>query len=543
MEDGEPAVKRSRSEEETDRLNPSPSLVVHVRNLNSTTNEADLMDALCFFGEIAYVRCIPAKGMALVEFEEEAGARACVSYTQTTQIYVMGQPARFNYSTSKKIQRVGLESEHPSRVLVLSISNVHYPIDVNVIHQICVPYGVVNRIAILRHMQALVEFDTEESAKKAKRAINGADIYYGCCTLKVEFAKVVFIMIMLNTSPIFTSSERFDELRPGKVKVSTNNHLQWDYTISPASGLFFFAFVHFPFYFDSSYFMSFGCEGDTNADMSHQGIPCGKNMAYGGWYGAIGNYGAAGNVGGLYGTYAARAEVPGNGAGYAQEFGGYDANTGTCDFNVNASISAEGNSSGENGATNKDFVDYDAAGGVDLKMPQRGNGSILMVYGADESVFNCDKLYNLLCLYGNCYRAKFMKSKPGTCMVEMGSANEVNVAIENLSGATLNYASSRNHRFTSPERAARNRIVKPCPILHWFNASPTMDEECLKKVHPPKSEQRTTSGFCEFESTERALEALALANNTAVELPGGKALYTVKFSFAGSQGGRPSRLS
>lgn len=87
--------------------------------------------------------------------------------------------------------------------------------------------------------------------------------------------------------------------------------------------------------------------------MSHQGIPCGKNMAYGGWYGAIGNYGAAGNVGGLYGTYAARAEVPGNGAGYAQEFGGYDANTGTCDFNVNASISAEGNSSGENGATNK----------------------------------------------------------------------------------------------------------------------------------------------------------------------------------------------
>ncbi|VDM41369.1 unnamed protein product [Toxocara canis] len=448
MEDGEPAVKRSRGEDEADRLNPSPSLVVHVRNLNSTTNEADLMDALCFFGEIAYVRCIPAKGMALVEFEEEAGARACVSYTQTTQIYVMGQPARFNYSTSKKIQRHGLESEHPSRVLVLSISNVLYPIDVNVIHQICVPYGVVNRIAILRHMQALVEFDAEESAKKAKRAINGADIYYGCCTLKVEFAK------------------------PGQVKVSTNNHLQWDYTISPASG-------------------SFGCEGGTNADVSHQAVACGKNMACSGWYGAIGNYGAAGNVGSFYGTFAARTGVPDNGTEYAQEFFGYGANTGTCDVNANASISAEGNSSGENSATSKDLVDHNAAGGVDLKMPQRGNGCVLMVYGADESVFNCDKLYNLLCLYGNCYRAKFMKSKPGTCMVQMGNASEVSTAVENLTGATLfghtislrpNYASSRNHRFTSPERAARNRIVKPCPILHWFNASPTMDEESLKKV-------------------------------------------------------------
>lgn len=39
-------------------------------------------------------------------------------------------------------------------------------------------------------LQALVEFDSVESAKKTKHAINGADIYSGCCTIKVEFAKV-----------------------------------------------------------------------------------------------------------------------------------------------------------------------------------------------------------------------------------------------------------------------------------------------------------------------------------------------------------------
>ena len=38
--------------------------------------------------------------------------------------------------------------------------------------------------------QALVEFDSVETAKKVKHALNGADIYSGCCTLKVEFAKV-----------------------------------------------------------------------------------------------------------------------------------------------------------------------------------------------------------------------------------------------------------------------------------------------------------------------------------------------------------------
>ena len=61
-----------------------------------------------------------------------------------------------------------------------------------VIHQICEPHGKVLRIAIIRKsmMQALVEFESAEIAKKVKHAINGADIYSGCCTLKVEFAKV-----------------------------------------------------------------------------------------------------------------------------------------------------------------------------------------------------------------------------------------------------------------------------------------------------------------------------------------------------------------
>ena len=39
-------------------------------------------------------------------------------------------------------------------------------------------------------MHSLVEFVNVEEARAAKRAINGADIYTGCCTLKAEFAKV-----------------------------------------------------------------------------------------------------------------------------------------------------------------------------------------------------------------------------------------------------------------------------------------------------------------------------------------------------------------
>ena len=36
----------------------------------------------------------------------------------------------------------------------------------------------------------MVEFDSIDSAKRAKQSLNGADIYSGCCTIKIEYAKV-----------------------------------------------------------------------------------------------------------------------------------------------------------------------------------------------------------------------------------------------------------------------------------------------------------------------------------------------------------------
>lgn len=36
-------------------------------------------------------------------------------------------------------------------------------------------------------------FDSVQSAQRAKASLNGADIYSGCCTLKIEYAKVSFI--------------------------------------------------------------------------------------------------------------------------------------------------------------------------------------------------------------------------------------------------------------------------------------------------------------------------------------------------------------
>lgn len=57
---------------------------------------------------------------------------------------------------------------------------------------ICSAYGQVLRIVIFKKngVQAMIEFENVECATRAKQSLNGADIYSGCCTLKIEFANV-----------------------------------------------------------------------------------------------------------------------------------------------------------------------------------------------------------------------------------------------------------------------------------------------------------------------------------------------------------------
>ncbi|KAL3991037.1 Fibronectin-binding protein A N-terminus (FbpA) family protein [Acanthocheilonema viteae] len=552
-----PPSKRFRRDDNVDPTNPDPSIVVHVRNLSPKATEADLLEALSHFGPISYATCMPGKRMALVEFEEVEGARSCVVYAQTNQIYVAGQAALFNYSTSKMIQRLGLESETPNHVLILTIYNAQYPINVDVIHEICESHGFVKRIAMIRRtmLQALVEFESVEIAKKAKHAMNGADIYTGCCTLKVEFAK------------------------PEHVKVTRNDMDQWDYTKAPQSE-----------YTEEPRKTLLNDAGPRGGPPGPRGPP-----SYGG-YGGRGRGGPPGDYGyhddrygggygrgrGNYDEYDGgygRTEGYGRGDGYSRGDGYYGRGGGRGGFGrgdgtYNRGGYARGRGSGA--GLYEDERDY-----------YNGDGPVMMIYGIDQDNFNCDKLFNLLCLYGNCNKIKFMKSKTDTAMAQMGSVRQVYTTIDNLHGTMIfgnklalrpskqqilheirdpfilpdgtpsyrDYTNSRNQRYTTPELAARNRIVKPTHVLHWYNAPVTMTEEKLKDlfvdkgaVTPdkvvifPQRSERSSAGICEFSNMGRATEALMLANHTPVESPVGKAPYIVKLAFAGGRDGKDFRM-
>ncbi|KAK6052513.1 hypothetical protein COOONC_09982 [Cooperia oncophora] len=94
-------------------------------------------------------------------------------------------------------------------------------------------------------------------------------------------------------------------------------------------------------------------------------------------------------------------------------------------------------------------------------------------------------------------------------------------------------------RFSTPDAAARNRLIYPTKTLHWYNAPVNMDEEKIRQasvfaekeapeikavtVFAGRSE-RSSSGTVEMESIEKANEALALVNHTPVVSPLGKSI-------------------
>ncbi|XP_016420277.1 heterogeneous nuclear ribonucleoprotein L-like [Sinocyclocheilus rhinocerous] len=189
---------------ETHRIAPSP--VVHVRGLCESVVEADLVEALEKFGNICYVMMMPFKRQALVEFEEVQSADRCVACGSQEPVYIAGQQAYFNYSTSKRITRPTNADDPNSgnKVLLLSIQNPLYPITTDVLYTVCNPIGNVLRIVIFKRngIQAMVEFESIQNAQKAKAALNGADIYAGCCTLKIEYARPSRLNVIRNDNDI-----------------------------------------------------------------------------------------------------------------------------------------------------------------------------------------------------------------------------------------------------------------------------------------------------------------------------------------------------
>uniref|UniRef100_A0AC35TUU2 RRM domain-containing protein n=1 Tax=Rhabditophanes sp. KR3021 TaxID=114890 RepID=A0AC35TUU2_9BILA len=215
------------------------------------------------------------------------------------------------------------------------------------------------------------------------------------------------------------------------------------------------------------------------------------------------------------------------------------------------------NKKGKNGTCNSRFNEDRHKSLVESK--------VIVIYGVNQTDFNCDKLFNLFCPYGNVLRVKFLITRANMCMVEMECHSALKNVIRYLynvkiMGTTLTFMKSKEHyfddlnepghsfnlfdgspsfkdfsdnkqllRFNTPEMAIRNRLAYPSAEIRWFSVLCDISDEqiveAFKDAKAPKplsikrncnGHGRCMSGFIKFKNAEEAAEALATANNVYI---------------------------
>ncbi|KPU76474.1 uncharacterized protein Dana_GF13176, isoform D [Drosophila ananassae] len=405
------------------------------------------------------------------------------------------QQALMNKSNDD-LRRKRPETTRPNHILLFTIINPFYPITVDVLHKICHPHGQVLRIVIFKKngVQAMVEFDNLDAATRARENLNGADIYAGCCTLKIDYAK------------------------PEKLNVYKNEpDTSWDYTLSTGKSLF--------------------------------SIP--ENVV----------------------MLESQPPLLGPGAAFPP-FGAPEYHPTTPENWKGAAIHPTG--------LMKEPAGVVAGRNAPVAFTQQGQaqGAVMMVYGLDHDTSNTDKLFNLVCLYGNVARIKFLKTKEGTAMVQMGDSVAVERCVQHLNNIPVGtggkiqiafskqnflsevinpfllpdhspsfkeYTGSKNNRFLSPAQASKNRIQPPSKILHFFNTPPGLTEDQLigifnikdvpatsVRLFPLKTE-RSSSGLIEFPNISQAVLAIMKCNHLPIEGKGTKFPFIMKLCFSSSK--------
>ncbi|XP_074264295.1 polypyrimidine tract-binding protein homolog 3-like [Silene latifolia] len=184
-----------------------PSKVIHVRNVGQEITEGDLHQLVQPFGSVTKVVMLRTKNQALLQMQDLASAISLVDYFANSQPSVRGRNVYMQFSSHQELttdQNQGRKSdmdEDPNRILLVSIHNVLYPMTAEVLNQVFSPYGFVEKIVTFQKsagFQALIQFQTRQSATAAMSALHGRNIYDGCCQLDIQYSNLTELQVNYN---------------------------------------------------------------------------------------------------------------------------------------------------------------------------------------------------------------------------------------------------------------------------------------------------------------------------------------------------------
>ncbi|CAL5185409.1 unnamed protein product [Lathyrus oleraceus] len=181
-----------------------PSKVIHVRNVGHEISENDLLQLFQPFGVITKLVMLRAKNQALLQMQEIPAAVSAIQFYENAQPSIRGRNVYVQFSSHQELttvdQNQGREDE-PNRILLVTVHQMLYPITVDVLQQVFSPHGYVEKVVTFQKsagFQALIQYETRQSAITARTALQGRNIYDGCCQLDIQFSNLDELQVNYN---------------------------------------------------------------------------------------------------------------------------------------------------------------------------------------------------------------------------------------------------------------------------------------------------------------------------------------------------------
>ena len=127
------------------------SRVVYVRNLPRDTLQSEVVSTFEQFGEVTNVLLLIEKSHAFVEFKNLDSAIYCL---QKSDITLGKKVLQISTANRSKIEEDRIEkSQKPTCILLISITNVIFPVTADVLQSVFNKFGEVLRVIIFQKLQ------------------------------------------------------------------------------------------------------------------------------------------------------------------------------------------------------------------------------------------------------------------------------------------------------------------------------------------------------------------------------------------------------
>lgn len=183
-----------------------PSPVIHLRNVTPEVSQLSIQNTIQSFGRIRNIVMLRQKNQALIEMESVNNAQQLVDFFKDPgYVEIDGRRVYVRYSLHTELTA----TQHTSKTLLVSMFNTQYDVSAaaqispTIVYQIFGNYGQVERIVVLpknessvqnhNRVQALVQFDTKESAQNVKNILQGQPVTLGdtvTFTLDIQFSRM-----------------------------------------------------------------------------------------------------------------------------------------------------------------------------------------------------------------------------------------------------------------------------------------------------------------------------------------------------------------